>query len=95
MKTEEYVEIPPDREDDLHNLEIMDRAQLVLFMAGNQFMVMGDLIKAFQERHTEVKYIFYETLPPGLELKQILSGGAIFRGRLIAGSPDVYASDVI
>lgn len=66
-----------------------------MFMAGNQFMVMGDLIKAFKERHPEVKYIFYETLPPGLELKQILSGGAIFRGRLIAGSPDVYASDVI
>jgi ABC-type molybdate transport system substrate-binding protein len=92
MKTEEYVEIPPDREDDLHNLEIMDDAELILFMAGNQFMVMDELLSAFQKRYPEVEKIFYETLPPGLELKQILTGGAIFQGKIITGSPDIYTS---
>jgi ABC-type molybdate transport system substrate-binding protein len=61
-------------------------------MAGNQFMVMEELIGEFQRLYPEVKKIFYETLPPGLELKQILAGGAVFRGRVITGNPDVYTS---
>lgn len=84
--------IPPDRADDLHNLEHADSADLVLFMAGNQFMVMEELIHAFQKEHPGIRRIFYETLPPGLELKQILAGGAIFRGQVIRAVPDVYAS---
>ncbi|RMG05919.1 MAG: ABC transporter substrate-binding protein [Nitrospirae bacterium] len=89
---EEFPVIPPGRGDDLHNLEIADEADLVLFMAGNQFMVMDELIGAFQERYPEVKKIFYETLPPGLELRQIIAGGALFRDRVITGKPDVYTS---
>ncbi len=89
---DEYPEIPSNRRDDLHNLEFVDDAQLVLFMAGNQYMVMEELIGAFRRRHPEVERIFYETLPPGLELRQILAGGALFQGRLITGSPDIYTS---
>ncbi len=89
---DEYPEIPSNRRDDLHNLELADDAQLVLFMAGNQYMVMEELIGAFRRRHPEVERIFYETLPPGLELRQILAGGALFQGRLITGSPDIYTS---
>ncbi|MCL5022048.1 MAG: substrate-binding domain-containing protein [Nitrospirae bacterium] len=92
MSTEEYPKIPPTRLDDLHDLELMDEAQLILFMAGNQFMVMQELLVAFRERHPEVEKIFYETLPPGLELRQILAGGAIFQGRTITGRPDIYAA---
>ena len=66
--------IPSDREDDLHNLDFADSADLVLFVAGNQFMVMDELIRVFQEEHADVKTIFYETLPPGLELKRSFSG---------------------
>jgi ABC-type molybdate transport system substrate-binding protein len=84
--------IPSDREDDLHNLAIADSADLVLFVAGNQFMVMEELLLAFQKEHPEIKKIFYETLPPGLELKQILAGGALFRDKVIDAVPDVYAS---
>ena len=84
--------IPSDREDDLHNLDFADSADLVLFVAGNQFMVMDGLIRVFQEEHPDVKKIFYETLPPGLELKQILAGGALFRDRVIDVVPDIYAS---
>lgn len=76
---------------DLHNLEHMDDADLVLFVAGNQFMVMEELLSAFKEETSESK-IFYETLPPGMELRQILEGGAIFSGTVIDVAPDVYAS---
>jgi molybdate transport system substrate-binding protein len=92
VNKEPHPEIPPERADDLHNLEIINKAQLILFMAGNQFMVMDDLMRLFQERHPEVEYIFYETLPPGLELKQIIAGGALFKGELVTGSPDIYTS---
>lgn len=84
--------IPDERGDDLHNLEFADSADLVLFVAGNQFMVMAELLGVFQSQYPEIKRIFYETLPPGLELKQILAGGAVFRDKLIDVRPDVYAS---
>lgn len=84
--------IPSARADDLHNLEYADAADLVLFMAGNQFMVMKGLLEAFQEANPGIQKIFFETLPPGLELRQILEGGAIFRDMVIDVIPDVYAS---
>ncbi|RLB78425.1 MAG: molybdenum ABC transporter substrate-binding protein [Deltaproteobacteria bacterium] len=84
--------IPSERGDDLHNLEIADSADLVLFMAGNQFMAMKEIISVFQKEHSDVKKIFYETLPPGLELKQILSGGALFKGKILDVTPDIYTS---
>ena len=84
--------IPSDRADDLHNLEIADCADLVLFMAGNQFMAMDELIAGFQLKYPDVKNIFYETLPPGLELKQILSGCAVYKNDIINVSPDIYTS---
>lgn len=85
-------EIPSTRGDDLHNIEYINNADLVLFMAGNQFMVMYDLLKEFQKTYPEVKKIFYETLPPGLELKQILAGGARFKDTVIDVIPDIYTS---
>ena len=84
--------IPADRADDLHNLEIADSADLILFMAGNQFMVMKEIVSAFKKEYPKIENIFYETLPPGLELKQILSGGALFRGEKIDVHADVYSS---
>ena len=84
--------IPADRADDLHNLEIADSADLTLFMAGNQFMVMKEIVSAFKKEYPKIENIFYETLPPGLELKQILSGGALFRGEKIDVHADVYSS---
>jgi ABC-type molybdate transport system substrate-binding protein len=85
-------EIPSERADDLHNIEYIDNADLVLFMAGNQFMVMDSISKRFQREYPEVKKIFYETLPPGLELKQILAGGAHFRDMVVDVAPDIYTS---
>ncbi len=84
--------IPAERADDLHNLHLADQCDLALFMAGNQFMAMPELISAFQARHPHIRNIFYETLPPRLELNQILAGGAMFRGRILKTYPDVYAS---
>jgi molybdate transport system substrate-binding protein len=85
-------EIPLSRGDDLHGLDYMDAADLALFMAGNQFMVMDELLNLFHLAYPEIKNIFYETLPPGLELKQILAGGAKFGDKEIRIMPDVYTA---
>ena len=50
-------------------------------MAGNQFMAMQKIVAAFQKEYPDVRNIFFETLPPGLELKQILAGGALFKNK--------------
>lgn len=84
--------IPDLRGDDLHNLELADTSQLNLFMAGNQFMVMEELVRSFREEHPEIQRIYYQTLPPGLQLKQILAGAATFRNRVIDAKADVYTS---
>jgi hypothetical protein len=68
--------IPSNRADDLQGLEIAEKADLVLFMVGNQFMAIKEITAEFKTQYPEVKNIFYETLPPGLELKQILAKGA-------------------
>ena len=92
MSKKQLPVIPPDRADDLHHLEIAESADLILFMAGNQFMAMKEIVSAFKNQYSEIKKIFYETLPPGLELKQILAEGAIYRDRVLNFYPDIYSS---
>jgi ABC-type molybdate transport system substrate-binding protein len=90
--THDLPVIPDERGDDLHGLEIADQADLVVFMAGNQFMVMPRLMEAFRAHHPAIRHIFCETLPPKIELRQILAGGAVFRGQVVAAAPDVYTA---
>ena len=84
------IEIPEIRGKDIHGLEYLDEAELILFMAGNQFMVMDELLQTFKEEYG-IERIFYETLPPGLLLKQILEG-AKFKDVELPRIPDVYSS---
>ena len=67
-------------------------AHLVIFIGGNQFFVLPQLIAVFEQQHPELNgHIFYETLPPGILRKQIAANGAITLGNLtIQVKPDVY-----
>ena len=53
-----------------------ENSQLRLFMAGNQFVVMDNLIAEFKKQYPKYKEIYYVTIPPGKELQWILQGGA-------------------
>ncbi len=53
-----------------------ESAQLRLFMAGNQIVVMDNLIAEFKRQYPKYEEIYYVTLPPGKELQWILQGGA-------------------
>ena len=68
------------------------KAELVMYLAGNQFMVMEELIKDFQKKNPDIKSIYVETIPPGQILKkQILKQGEI-DGQKTAQNPDLFAS---
>lgn len=67
-------------------------SDLVMYLAGNQFMVMEELIKDFQTKNNDIKTVYVETIPPGQILKkQILAQGKI-NGQDTNPNPDLYAS---
>jgi hypothetical protein len=67
-------------------------ALLVLFIGGNQFMVLPDLIQGFEKQHRELRgHIFYETLPPGILRRQMEHDGILTLGNLtLQARADVY-----
>lgn len=100
-----YVAIPDNKDHDLklyytdgqviQGADALNRmekeADLTLWLAGNQFFAMDEVIKTFQKQRpgTSVGLI---TLPPGLIVKAIQAGGWRYGGKDYAGQPDVYAS---
>ena len=67
-------------------------ADLVMYLAGNQFMVMEELLMDFMKKNPGISTVFCETIPPGQILKgQILKQGEI-SGQKINQHPDVFAS---
>lgn len=66
--------------------------KLVLYVGGNYFFALAPLVKAFEANHPEYKErIFWETLPPGLLVKQMDSGGTITVGNMTwTVKPDAY-----
>ncbi len=100
-----FAEIPPNKDSDLRLFladgsvvggpdamaRMQDEADLVLWLAGNQFFAMADVVAAFQSQApgTDVGVV---TLPPGLLLAAIKAGGWTYGGVDYPGLPDVYAS---
>jgi ABC-type molybdate transport system substrate-binding protein len=97
-------QIPPKKDNDIkfysadgkivkgrEALEKMPSAGLVLWLAGNQFFAMDDVIAAFRKNsaNTSVGLI---TLPPGLLLQAIKAGGWVLEDKEYRGLPDIYAS---
>ena len=67
-------------------------SDLVMYLAGNQFMVMQELITDFQARNPDIKTVYVETIPPGQIFKgQLLKQGEI-EGQPTAMNPDIFAS---
>ncbi len=70
----------------------LDDPKLVLFVGGNYFFAMAPLVKAFEGEHPEYKgRLFWETIPPGLLVDQMKSGGTITVGNMtFTAKADVY-----
>lgn len=88
----DYRTFYSDGKVDLGKIGDSYTADLVVYLAGNQFMVVEELMKAFLKKTPGIKTAFVETIPPGQILSdQLLKQGEI-NGQKIAMNPDVYAS---
>ena len=88
----DYRTFHADGKIDYGNIADSYNANLVMYLAGNQFMVMEDLIKDFQSKHPDIKTVYVETIPPGQILKkQLLKQGEI-NGKKTSMTPDLFAS---
>ncbi len=101
----QFVAIPKNKDNDLklyaaggkitNGADALSRMQseagLILWLAGNQFFAMDDVVRAFQKRNPGI-HVGLITLPPGLILSAIKAGGWEYGGVNYAGLPDVYAS---
>lgn len=66
-------------------------ADLVVFLAGNQFMVLPELVDGFLAAHPSAGSVFYETLPPGIVAEQFRRGGLRMGSLELRVQPDVLA----
>ena len=76
----------PDFHGDITN------PQLVLYVGGNYFFAMAPLVAEFEREHPEYKgRLYWETIPPGLLVKQMEAGGTITSGNMTwTAKPDAY-----
>jgi ABC-type molybdate transport system substrate-binding protein len=90
----EFTVPPADVLADFHGS--LDHPELVLYASGNYFFAMALLVKAFGDAYPQYRgRVFYETLPPGLLLKQMDAGGTITSGNMTwTVKPDVYLAEL-
>ena len=64
----------------------------MLYVGGNYFFAMAPLVAEFEKEHPDYKgRIYWETIPPGLLVKQIEAGGTITSGNMTwTAKPDAY-----
>lgn len=69
-------------------------AQLVVFVGGNYYFAMAPLVAQFEAEHPDLRgKIYYETIPPGLLMRQIEHGGTITVGNMTwTVKADVFAA---
>jgi molybdate transport system substrate-binding protein len=86
--------VPPvDDMADFHGS--LDNPALVLYASGNYYFAMRDLVRAFEAATPAYRgRVFYETLPPGLLMKQLGAGGTVSSGNLtFTVRPDVMMAE--
>jgi len=84
---------PADTMADFHGS--LDDPALILYASGNYFFAMPALVREFGDAYPAYRgRVFYETLPPGLLLKQLAEGGTITSGHLtFTVKPDVMMAE--
>jgi ABC-type molybdate transport system substrate-binding protein len=85
-----FTEPDADNLADFHGDPI--HPSLVLYVGGNYFFAMAPLVHAFETRYPQYKgHVYWETIPPGLLVKQMENGGTVTVGNMTWTVPaDVY-----
>ncbi len=77
-----------DEVQDLHG-DVVE-PDLVVFMGGNEFMVLPELLPAFRASTGACARIFVESLPPGILHEQLRRGALVVGDLRVAHAPDVF-----
>jgi ABC-type molybdate transport system substrate-binding protein len=90
----EFTVAPVDVLADFHGS--IDHPDLVLYVSGNYFFAVAGLVEAFGNANPRYRgHVYYETLPPGLLLKQMEAGGTITSGNMTwTVKPDVFMAEL-
>ena len=85
-----FTEPDADNLADFHGDPV--HPSLALYVGGNYFFAMAPLVQAFEARYPQYKgHVYWETIPPGLLVKQMASGGTVTVGNMTWTVPaDVY-----
>jgi ABC-type molybdate transport system substrate-binding protein len=85
-----FTEPDADNLADFHGDPI--HPALSLYVGGNYFFAMAPLVHAFEARYPQYKgHIYWETIPPGLLVKQMEQDGTVTVGNMTwTVAPDVY-----
>jgi molybdate transport system substrate-binding protein len=85
-----FTEPDADNLADFHGDPI--HPSLVLYVGGNYFFAMAPLVHAFETQYPQYKgHVYWETIPPGLLVKQMEDGGTVTVGNMTWTVPaDVY-----
>lgn len=69
-----------------------DHPLLSLYVGGNYYFAMAPLVTAFEAKYPEYRgRLYWETIPPGLLVRQIEAGGTVTVGNMTwTVRPDVY-----
>lgn len=86
----DFTEPDADNLADFHGNPM--NPKLSLYVGGNYFFAMAPLVHAFEKLHPQYKgRIYWETIPPGLLMKQLKAGGTVTVGNMTwTVKPDVY-----
>jgi molybdate transport system substrate-binding protein len=90
----EFTVAPVDVLADFHGS--IDHPDLVLYVSGNYFFAVAGLVEAFGNAKPQYRgHVYYETLPPGLLLKQMEAGGTVTSGNMTwTAKPDVFMAEL-
>ncbi|MES2408557.1 MAG: substrate-binding domain-containing protein [Pseudomonadota bacterium] len=71
-------------------LELMQKGKtgFNIWLAGNQFFAMEEVIHAFQKQHKDVVGVI--TMPPGKVMNAVLHGGWVYKGKEYSMTPDAF-----
>lgn len=81
---------PHDAAEDLVGDPIA--ADLRALFAGNQFMALPEVFERFRASVDPQPAVFYETLPPGIVMRQFRQGGLRMGSLILRFTPDVVAA---
>src|ERR1700722_7468113 len=89
----EFTVPPVDVLADFHGS--IDHPDLVLYVSGNYFFAVRGVVDAFGDAYPRYRgHVYYETLPPGLLLKQMDAGGTVTSGNMTwTAKPDVFLAE--